>query len=73
MVEKTPEALEAPSAPDEPPLSLAERLQQYEKDILVATLRRHNGNLSAAGRELDVSPRMMNYRVSRLNIKREEL
>lgn len=73
MGEKTPEALEAPSAPDEPPLSLAERLQQYEKDILVATLRRHNGNLSAAGRELDVSPRMMNYRVSRLNIKREEL
>ena len=54
------------------PLSLAERLQRCEREILVETLRKHGGNLSAAGRELGVSPRMMSYRVSRLGITRED-
>ena len=53
-------------------LSLAERLQRYEREILVETLRKTGGNLSAAGRELGVSPRMMNYRVSRLGITRAD-
>ena len=34
----------------------------------MADLRRHGGNRSAAGRDLGVSPRMMNYRLKRLGI-----
>ena len=51
---------------------LSESLQQYERELLIEALRRNGGNLSAAGRELCVSPRMMTYRVSRLGILRED-
>ena len=51
---------------------LSESLQQYERELLIEALRRNGGNLSAAGRELRVSPRMMTYRVSRLGILRED-
>lgn len=50
--------------------SLAEILSRYEYDVLKETIARHNGNLSAAGRELELSPRMMNYRMNRLGIKK---
>ena len=45
-----------------------EQLAAVEKRILESALRRHNGNRSAAGRELGVSSRMMNYRLKRLAI-----
>ena len=32
-------------------------------------LKRHDGNRSAAGRELGVSPRMMNYRLNKVGIQ----
>ena len=51
---------------------LGESLQQYERELLIEALRRNGGNLSAAGRELCVSPRMMTYRVSRLGILRKD-
>ena len=53
-------------------LSLGDSLKQYERGLLIEALRRNGGNLSAAGRELCVSPRMMTYRVSRLGILRED-
>ncbi len=40
-------------------------LKAFEKSVLENALRRHGGNRSAAGRELGVSPRMMNYRINR--------
>ncbi len=43
-------------------------LAEYERDIIKEALERHNGNISAAGRELGVSPRMMNYRMNKLGI-----
>ena len=46
-------------------------MRSYERELLVEALKRHNGNMSAAGRELGVSPRMMHYRISRLGIKSE--
>ena len=43
-----------------------------EKDIrsiLENTVKRHGGNRSAAGRELGISPRMMNYRMNRAGVE----
>ena len=44
-------------------------LQNYEKEILTEAIKQNAGNLSAAGRTLGVSPRMMNYRMNKLGIK----
>ena len=49
-------------------MHLDEQLDAFEKRVLEEALRRHGGNRSAAGRELGVSPRMMNYRLNRLGI-----
>ena len=48
--------------------SLEAKLAAYERRVLEDALRRHGGNRSAAGRELGVSPRMMNYRLGKLGI-----
>ncbi len=40
----------------------------YERELIVEALKRNNGNMSAVGRELGVSPRMMHYRVTKLGI-----
>ena len=44
-------------------------LTERERRILENALARHNGNRSAAGRELGVSPRMMNYRLNRAGLR----
>ena len=64
-----PEFAEDPFRPDVPPRTLDEQLDALERRILEAALRRHGGNRSAAGRDLGVSPRMMNYRLKRLGIQ----
>ena len=46
-------------------------LANYEREILQDAIRKNDGNLSAAGRKLGLSPRMMNYRMNRLGIKKE--
>ena len=48
--------------------TLKQMLESCEKEFLADAIERHNGNLSAAGRELGLSPRMMNYRMNRLGI-----
>ena len=48
--------------------TLEAKLAAYERHVLEDALRRHGGNRSAAGRELGVSPRMMNYRLGKLGI-----
>ena len=62
------EFAEDPFRPDAS-LSLDEQLAAVEKRILEDALARHNGNRSAAGRELGVSPRMMNYRLNKAGIQ----
>ena len=49
-------------------MRLEDQLAAFEKRVLEETIRRHNGNRSAAGRELGVSPRMMNYRLNKLGV-----
>lgn len=48
--------------------TLAEKLAAYERRVLEDAIRKNNGNRSAAGRQLGVSPRMMNYRLTKLGI-----
>ena len=52
------------------PQTLGERLAAAERRILADAVARHGGNRSAAGRELGVSPRMMNYRMKKTGLSR---
>ena len=63
----SPEFNEDPYHPDEH-LTLEEQLAAVERKILENALRRHDGNRAAAGRELGVSPRMMNYRLNKAGL-----
>ena len=56
----------------EGPASLSTLLRSYEKEILMEALRKNNGNLSAAGRDLQASPRMMHYKVNKYGIEVKE-
>lgn len=49
--------------------SLETLLESYEREILTEALRRHNGNMSAAGRDLSVSPRMMHYKIKKMGLE----
>ena len=51
--------------------TLDEMLAHCEREFLTDAIDRHNGNLSAAGRELGLSPRMMNYRMNRLGLSKK--
>ena len=44
-------------------------MENYEREIITEAIKRNEGNISAAGRDLGVSPRMMNYRMNKLGIK----
>ena len=67
-----PPSLQLPEFAEDPfiegDMSLEAQLAAFETRILKEALRRHNGNRSAAGRELGVSPRMMNYKITKLGI-----
>ncbi len=56
-------------AAKEEPMTLAAQLAMAERRILENALKHHNGNRTAAGRELGLSPRMMNYRLNKAGIK----
>jgi len=69
-----PPSLQAPEFAEDPfgneaPMTLDEQVAAVERRILENALARHGGNRSAAGRELGVSPRMMNYRLNKAGIR----
>lgn len=41
----------------------------YERELIVEALKRNNGNMSAAGRDLQLSPRVIHYKVNLYGIK----
>ena len=51
--------------------TLESMMNGYEREIILDAIRKNNGNLSAAGRQLGVSPRMMNYRMNRLGLTKK--
>ncbi len=65
---QSPDFTEDPFNPDEQ-LSFEKQMAMVEKHILENALKRHNGNRTAAGRELGLSPRMMNYHLNKAGIQ----
>ncbi len=48
--------------------SLRERVQLFERDIIVDALKRSGGNLTSASRDLSSTPRIITYKVKELGI-----
>jgi Nif-specific regulatory protein len=48
--------------------SLSERTNLFERDLIIDALKRCNGNLTAAARDLKTTPRIMRYKVRDLGI-----
>lgn len=43
-------------------------VESYERELIVAALKKHNGNMSAAARDLGLSPRVIHYKVNKLSL-----
>lgn len=43
-------------------------IDNFERELLSESLKRHEGNMSAAGRELGISPRMIHYKINMLGL-----
>ncbi len=50
------------------PGSLRTRVRILERDMIVDALKRAEGNMAAAGRELGITPRMIRYKIKNLGI-----
>ena len=48
--------------------SLAERVALFERDIIVDALKRHDGNISAAAKDLGTTQRITGYKIKQLGI-----
>lgn len=48
--------------------SLKSMLESCERELIVDALRQNQGNMSAAARALGISPRVMHYKIAKLNI-----
>lgn len=47
-------------------------VDSYERELITESLKANAGNMSAAARELDLSPRVMHYKMGRLGIDARE-
>lgn len=54
--------------PKEGTAPLTTMMENYERELLMESIKQFNGNLSAAGRALGVSPRMMTYKIKRYGL-----
>jgi len=64
-----PPSLQMPDAEDSPrATSLQARVKLLEKDMIVDVLKRTHGNMTAAARQLGITPRMIRYKVKNLGI-----
>jgi Nif-specific regulatory protein len=48
--------------------SLKERINLFERDLIIDALKRCNGNLTSAARDLKTTPRILRYKVKELGI-----
>ncbi len=48
--------------------SLSELLDSYEREIIIDALKKHRGNAAAVARELNSTPRIINYSIKRLKV-----
>ncbi len=64
-----PPTLQTPDAGDAPPPGqLKARIRILERDMIMDALKRSGGNVSAAARELGITPRMVRYKLDKLGI-----
>ncbi|WP_205914785.1 helix-turn-helix domain-containing protein, partial [Pseudomonas viridiflava] len=49
-------------------VTLRERMEHFERDVLLESLRKSNGNRTQTARKLGVSRRTLLYRMMRLDI-----
>ena len=49
--------------------NLTERVELFERDIIVDTLKRNNGNMAASARDLDITARILRYKIKQLGIE----
>jgi Nif-specific regulatory protein len=64
-----PPSLQMPGAPEgSQPGSLRCAIEMMERDMLVDALKRCGGNNSAVARELEITPRMVRYKIQKLKI-----
>lgn len=45
-------------------------VDSFERELIVAALKRSPGNMSAAARELGISPRVLHYKMHRLGLQK---
>ncbi|MDD3886030.1 MAG: sigma 54-interacting transcriptional regulator [Victivallaceae bacterium] len=45
------------------------RVAQFERDLISSALHNNRGNVAAAARELDLTPRIMHYKIAKLDLK----
>ena len=50
---------------------LCRLVDSYERELIVESLKRNHGNMSAAARDLDLSPRVIHYKIRKLGITPE--
>jgi Nif-specific regulatory protein len=55
------------------PLTMRERIKIIERDLIVDALKRHNGNIPMAAKELGLSGRMVRYKINDLEIEYEKI
>ncbi len=49
--------------------SLKELMDSYEREVIIDALKRHRGNVAAAARVLQTTPRIIHYAIKRLGIQ----
>ena len=54
----------------EAPADLPTMVDSFERELIVAALKRSPGNMSAAARELGISPRVLHYKMHRLGLQK---
>ena len=46
-------------------------VESFERELIVEALKKNNGNMSAAARDLDLSPRVIHYKINSYGITPE--
>jgi Nif-specific regulatory protein len=68
---QTSEATHTAILPDQG-ASLRMMVESFERELIVDALKKHRGNAAAAARFLQSTPRIVNYRIHHLGIKRRD-
>jgi Nif-specific regulatory protein len=52
--------------------SLKDMVNSYERELIVDALKKHRGSAAAAARYLQTTPRILNYRITKLGVDRSQ-